>query len=129
MPYDQITGTKATELTEFIGSIPDTQLVIVPDPDTGELFRTTFGQMKSDIITAFGRHFLSRSYYRGRYRCRSSLTGAIKTLYVITTGADANTQWRWSGSMYIEFPHGGDGDVAGEATHKGKCRCYPAGKY
>lgn len=119
MAYEEITGTKATALDPLAGSIPDAQLVIVPDPVTGKLLISTFGQMKSDIINAFGGiSYLDPIQEYPTFDAFPN-PGAVKTLYVITTGDLINTQWRWGGSIYIQFPHGGDADVSGEALIRG----------
>lgn len=118
MPYDLIYGTLAKDIDAFIGSIPDEQLVIVPDPVTGKLLRSTFGQMKADIILAFGPISYLDPIVEVDTVADLPQPGAVRTLYVITTGADANTQWRWSGSMYIQFPNGVN-DVTSEATIRG----------
>lgn len=113
-----IFGTKANNLTALAGSIPDTQLIIVPDPLTGELLRTTFGQVKSDIIIEIGDLSYLDDIIEVPTIAALPNPGAIKKIYVITTGADANKQFRWGGSIYIEFPQG-SGDVAGEAVIRG----------
>jgi hypothetical protein len=111
----QIPGTKANELTEFVGSIPDTQLVIVPDPITGKLLRTTFSQIKADVIAAFGGITYLDQIIEVPQVAQLPQPGVVKTIYVIIgPGPDQNKQFRWGGSMYIEFPRG-SGDVAGEA--------------
>lgn len=112
-------ATKANNLKPLAGSIPDNRIVMVADPATGELFRTTFGQLKSDVILAFGGISYLDPIQEYDTFADFPNPGAVKTLYVITTGDLANTQWRWSGSMYIEFPHGGDSDVSGEALIRG----------
>lgn len=118
MAFDTIIGTRANNLPILAGSIPDSQIVIVPDPTTGALKRTTFGQIKSDIIVAIGAISYLDQIIEVPTVADLPQPGAIKTIYVITSGPDINTQWRWGGSIYIEFPQG-SGDVASEAILRG----------
>lgn len=113
-----IFGTKANVLPVLAGSIPDTQLILVPDPVTGELKRSTFGQVKADIVIAIGDLSYLDDIIEVATIADLPQPGEVKKIYVITTGADANKQFRWGGSIYIEFPQG-SGDVAGEAIIRG----------
>lgn len=113
-----VLGTKSINLPALPGSIPDTQLVLVPDPVTGELLRSTFGQMKADIILQIGDLSYLDDIIEVPTVDALPQPGQVKKIYVITSGPDINTQWRWGGSIYIEFPQG-SGDVAGEAIIRG----------
>lgn len=114
-----IFGTKANDLTALAGSIPDTQLVIVPDPVTGKLLRSTFGQIKADVILAFGSLSYLDQIIEVPQVANLPQPGEVKKIYVITgAGPDQNKQFRWGGSIYVEFPQG-SGDVASEAIIRG----------
>ncbi len=111
-------ATLPQNIPELIGSIPATQLVIVPDPATGKLLRTTFGQMKSDIIIALGGLSYLDDIIEVATVADLPQPGQTKKIYSITTGLDANKQFRWGGNVYIEFPQG-SGNVAAEAVIRG----------
>lgn len=118
MPTEFTNGTKADELDPLVGTIPDEQIILVPDPTTGKLLRTTFGQLKADVIIAVGAISYLDAIVEVATIAALPNPGAIKTIYVITTGADEGKQFRWGGSAYVEFPKG-SGDVAAEALLRG----------
>lgn len=118
MPTEILNGTKADELDPLVGAIPDEQIILVPDPTTGKILRTTFGQLKSDVIIAVGAISYLDTIVEVDTIADLPNPGVIKTIYVITTGADEGKQFRWGGSAYVEFPKG-SGDVAAEALLRG----------
>lgn len=133
MPLSTQFGTLAKDLPVLV-SIPGTQLVILPNPTTGELFRSTVAELlalasasidlslKADLVN--GKVPVSQlpSYVDNilEFATIAALPnpGAGSTIYVITTGVDIDKLFRWSGTMYIQV--GGPGydgsDVIAEAA-------------
>ncbi|HVX00300.1 MAG TPA: hypothetical protein VHA52_07690, partial [Candidatus Babeliaceae bacterium] len=117
---------------DFLETITAAHLVIIPDPSTGKLYRSTVGQFynqiiapylttKADLVGGIVPSYQLPSYVDEilEYPTIADLpsTGATGKIYVITTGDDANKIFRWSGSLYVQVGGSGDGsDVAAETS-------------
>ncbi|HVZ96420.1 MAG TPA: hypothetical protein VG847_06070 [Chitinophagaceae bacterium] len=115
---------------DYISTITNDRLIILPDATTGKLYRSTVGAfynqvvapdmaLKADLVNGIVPSYQLPSYVDEilEYPTVASLPAIGQTgkIYVITTGDDANKIFRWSGSLYVQVGGSGDGsDIAAE---------------